>query len=126
MNQESYKKVRQRVAKKKTFYKNFFRWFFVCSALMVFNASNFHGHWWFIYPTIGWGIGVFFQGMEVFGSLSFGSDWEEKEVEKELIRMQMRSGKKTLPTIENTSEYLNLKKWSAKEKVKNWKDEDLV
>lgn len=127
MNQESYEQIRKRVSKKKAFYKNFFRWLFICSALMIFNANNFHGHWWFIYPTIGWGIGVFFQGMEVFSSLGFGPDWEKKELEKELTRMQMKREQKGLaPPPSQDMEVLNLEDWLIKEKEKNWKDEDLV
>ena len=40
---------------------------------------------WFIWPTLGWGIGVASHGFAVFEVLSlFGADWERRQVQKRL------------------------------------------
>ena len=42
-------------------------------------------HPWFIWPALGWGIGVASHGFAVFEVLSlFGAGWEKRQVEKRL------------------------------------------
>lgn len=43
--------------------------------------------WWFQWPLFGWGIGVALHALGVFGlDRAFGTDWEEKKVDKLLKR----------------------------------------
>lgn len=42
---------------------------------------------WFIWPTLGWGLGVASHGLAVFEIFSlFGVDWEKRQIEKRLKR----------------------------------------
>ena len=40
---------------------------------------------WPLFPTIGWGIAIVIHGITTF---AFHSDWEDREVEKEISRMK--------------------------------------
>jgi hypothetical protein len=43
------------------------------------------GYWWFLWAMFGWGIGVGFHALGVFGpNLLFGKDWEDRKI-KELM-----------------------------------------
>lgn len=81
--------ARKRVKKIKSFYSNFASWiifsvFFIL--LNVFTSDFF----WSIFPILGWGIGVAFQAIEVFGLPGFGRNWEERLLQKEMERMRYK------------------------------------
>lgn len=128
MNKHQYKAARKRVKKKKEFYKNFLSWMVICSGLMIFNALNYRGHWWAIYPFIGWGMGVLFQAFDVFGFPGYSNDWEERELEKEMTRLEMGQGKRLhrAPLEEEEEEELDLEDFRQKRKETRWRDEDFV
>ncbi|MFH1300671.1 MAG: 2TM domain-containing protein, partial [Planctomycetota bacterium] len=42
--------------------------------------------YWFVWPLCGWGAGVLFHGIKVFGSGS-ASSWKEKMIEKEQSKL---------------------------------------
>ncbi len=94
------------------------------------------GHWWFVWPLFGWGIGLAFHYVDTFGvgnMKSFNSDWEEKAIQEELRRMQMEDnaqqwleGRKGERNQRNQpDDELELKDLK-KEKRKNWDDSELV
>ncbi|RUA12057.1 MAG: histidine kinase [Flavobacteriia bacterium] len=35
---------------------------------------------WFWFPAFGWGLGLFFQGLKVYGNPFLGKDWEERKI----------------------------------------------
>jgi hypothetical protein len=57
----------------------------------LFLINYFTGRpWWFIWPAIGWGIGLAFHAFGVYGTETlFGSDWEERKM-RELIERERR------------------------------------
>lgn len=128
MDDHQYKAARKRVKKKKEFYQNFISWLVICTGLMIFNALNYRGHWWAIYPFIGWGMGVLFQAFDVFGFPGYSNDWEERELDKEITRMEMRRRKDGLPAP--LEDELDLDSWREKrkeeQKEKQWRDDDFV
>jgi len=131
MKKKYYKAAQKRVKKKKEFYKNFTTWLVVCTGLLVFNALNYRGSWWAIYPFIGWGMGVLFQAFDVFGFPGHGQDWEERELEKEMTRMEMRKerGERVLPSPEERmDDILDLDDFDRPQRQteKRWRDEDFV
>jgi len=81
----SYIKAVAKIEKMKEFYKNLVSYIVLIPFFIFINlrfSPNFH---WFWFPIIGWGIGVIFQALEVYGYHFFlGKDWEEKKI-KELI-----------------------------------------
>jgi len=86
INEENkYIKARDRVEKIKAFYSNVLSYVIIIPFLAILNYMTSWEHKWFIYPMLGWGIGVIFHYFEAFGRFPFlGSNWEEKKI-KELM-----------------------------------------
>jgi hypothetical protein len=75
-----YEKARERVEAMKGFYGNLTAYCIVipCLALLNYNTTSFP---WVIFPTMGWGLGLLFHGMEAFGyNPFFGKGWEERKI----------------------------------------------
>ncbi len=82
---EKYNRALEKVEKIKGFYANLTSYIFVNAFLVAVNYYTSWEHKWFIYPMMGWGIGVVFHYFETFGNYPFLSkDWEEKKI-KELM-----------------------------------------
>lgn len=88
-NQEVYQRAKKRVKAKLGFYIHLAIYMFVNTAIIVINMSAFPEYFWFIWPLLGWGIGVFFHGMEVF-VFSGGSSVMERMIEKEMKKEASR------------------------------------
>lgn len=71
----------------KAFYQHALTYVCVVSGLFVLNVITNPGNLWAVWPAIGWGIGVFFHGINVFELINFfGPRWEKKQIEKRLGR----------------------------------------
>ena len=118
---DSYKaaqqRVRKRLKKRKEFFINFTSWIIVCSGLLVVNALVSPEHWWVLYPFLGWGLSVAFQGYEVFGQGFMSDDWKERQVEEELHKMGYDSDRETFDLNQPRPMF---------RKQKAWDDRDLV
>lgn len=113
--------ARRRVKKKKGFYIHLAVYILV--NLFIFlvsfpdNFINFD-----FGPALPWGIGLAFHYLGVFGFPGSGiltREWEEKEYEKELRKMNKRP-ELPKPNAEEKEEL------ELKELRKNWNDKDLV
>lgn len=83
-NDNNYLRAKKRVDKIKKFYTNLISYlvFIVFLAGVNFYVNQWRNPW-FLWAVLGWGIGLFFQGMNVFKWFSFfGKDWEEKKMKK--------------------------------------------
>lgn len=70
----------------KGFYSHFIIYLISIAAMAGFNFFS-GGYLWFIWPALGWGLGVAAHGLSVFEVFSlFGADWERRQVEKRLER----------------------------------------
>lgn len=80
--QESmYLKAQKKVEDIKGFYGNLTSYIVVITGLAILNLISSPSHLWFLYPAIGWGIGVVVHGMSVYNYMPFlGRDWEEKKI----------------------------------------------
>ena len=138
--QHIYKKAKERVEKKKGFYKHLSSYIAVGFFFMAMNVFTFFkaGHdgpgVWFFLPMLPWGIGLLIHYFSVFGlpgSSALSEKWEEEEMAKELARLRrMRQGKLEAPAQEQ-EEGLDLKelereKEKAKQLRRDWEEEDLV
>jgi len=87
--QESiYRKAQKKVEDIKGFYGNLTSYIVVNIGLAALNLITSPSHLWFLYPAIGWGIGVAIHGMTVFNYMPFlGNDWEEKKI-RELMEKE--------------------------------------
>ena len=88
--EEVYKLARKRVQDKKDFVIHLCVYIVVNAMLVVIWAITNRGYPWFIWPLLGWGVGLVFHGLSVFVFDRQGS-WERAEVEKEAARL--RGGK---------------------------------
>jgi hypothetical protein len=83
----SYLRAKDKVKELKGFYGNLTSYCIVIPSLAVFNFLSTSNFPWVIFPTIGWGIGLLFHGMEVFGyNPILGKNWEERKIKEYMNR----------------------------------------
>ncbi|GJM31818.1 MAG: hypothetical protein DHS20C18_08190 [Saprospiraceae bacterium] len=123
--EDNYAKARKRVANKKGFYSHLGYYGAMIVFFFLLNAVTFHGEWWFIFPALGWGIGVLIHYLSVFGLPFLGDTdaWEEKEIRKEMERLERRSLPESFPREEDSLDLPELKK---QKKETTWDENDLV
>ena len=69
------------------FYSGLIIYVVVMSGLVALNLMTTPKHIWFIYPLLGWGLGLTARALRVFDVLPwFGPEWERQQVEKRLGR----------------------------------------
>lgn len=85
MNTMQYEKAVKRVRALKSFYIHLIVYVAVNIGLIGINMMSSAETLWFIYPLLGWGIGIAAHGLSVVsqGTL-LGAEWEEKQIEKYL------------------------------------------
>ncbi len=56
-------------------------------AMAIWNLTVHPDHLWFIWPALGWGLGVASHGLAVFEVLSlFGVQWEKRQIKRRIER----------------------------------------
>jgi len=81
---EAYKKAKKRVEAKIGFYFHLAAYIFVNLGLIfIWYFATGGGYQWFLWPIMGWGIGLLFHGLSVF--VATGS-MKERMIQKELER----------------------------------------
>jgi len=85
--EEMYEVARKRIEEKKGFFIHFGIYILVNAVLIIIWASTGAGFPWFVFPLGGWGIGVLFHFLGTF-VFSRTTNWERKEIEKEVSRMK--------------------------------------
>jgi hypothetical protein len=79
-------KAEKRVEEKNGLYWNLGAYIIVNAGLVFIWYFTGAGYPWFVWPLLGWGIGVLFHFLSVF---VFGqSKWHEQQVEKEMERLR--------------------------------------
>lgn len=92
--ENSYYKAQKKVEDIKGFYGNLMSYIVVIIGLAILNLLTSPSHLWFLYPAIGWGIGVAVHGMSVFNYMPFlGRDWEERKIQELLEKEKNRKWK---------------------------------
>lgn len=71
--------ARERIEELKGYYSHLAAYIAVNLFLFGLNMATSPGHLWFIYPLLGWGIGVAIHTAEVFWT---GPDWESRKMEE--------------------------------------------
>lgn len=90
-NDQRYFQAKKRVEEIKGFYGHLASFILVNIFLFVLNIVTSPNELWFFWPTFGWGIGLLFHGMKVFGySPFFNKDWENKKI-KEFMEKENQS-----------------------------------
>ena len=82
-----FEEARRRARDLRGFYVHALTYAVVISGLAALNLLNHSGRWWFLWPAMGWGIGVAAHGLSVFGFRGWlGADWEERKIREYLDR----------------------------------------
>lgn len=75
------------VRKVKDFYIHLTQYLIVIPILAGINLVGYSQYLWFVWPALGWGLGVLAHGAAVFGVVPFlDGGWERRQVEKHLGR----------------------------------------
>ncbi|WP_340645381.1 2TM domain-containing protein [Phenylobacterium sp.] len=75
------------VRKVKGFYIHLTQYLIVIPILAGVNLVGYSQYLWFVWPALGWGLGVLAHGASVFGFVPFlDGGWERRQVEKHLGR----------------------------------------
>lgn len=126
---EAYKKAAKRVKAKKEFYNHLATYIVMGVFFFLLNAVTAWGSWWFYWPMLGWGIGILFHYIDVFGLPGVeqvnDSEWEERAIREEMRRMGYPDSRFREPEEE---EFLDLKE-VKKERVSrrnHWDEDELV
>jgi len=81
---EKYDRVKQYVTDLKKFYGEVMSYFLFMAVLAGINY--YFNHWrymWFLWPALGWGIGLIFKAYKLFSKNAFfGKDWEERKIKE--------------------------------------------
>jgi hypothetical protein len=88
-----YESAKKKVKEIKAFYSHFMVYAIISVVLLVVNVLSSPGVYWFYWPMIGWGIGIFFHAMNTFNLGIMGKDWEERKI-KEMIEKEHNSSDK--------------------------------
>lgn len=80
----NYANARKRLEDLKGFYWNAIAYCLVIPFLITINyLTSWHEHKWFVYPMLGWGLGIAFQAYHVFGKDKyFGRAWEDRKMQE--------------------------------------------
>ena len=85
MNTEEikYQKAKERVEAIKGFYIHLIVYIVVNLILFSINMIVSPASLWFLWPLMGWGIGLAIHVLSVFGpTLWFGADWEQRKIQE--------------------------------------------
>lgn len=79
-----YADARRRVERKWGFLRHLCIYLLVNAGLVTLNLMTSHRVWWSLGPLLGWGIGVLFHALGVFGR--FPAGWKQAMIARELRR----------------------------------------
>ena len=86
--QAKYQEAKKRVEEIKGFYFHLISYIVVNAILVVINLLTSPEYLWFIWPIIGWGVGLLIHAFTVFGNV-MGKAWEERKI-KEILEKDKR------------------------------------
>ncbi len=86
MSQNSYENARKRVRELKLLYVHLV-WYISVNVMLIFiNMMTSSGSWWFIYPLMGWGMGIVAHSLYTLVLSRWGREWEEKKIKEYLTK----------------------------------------
>lgn len=86
--QTRYQEAKKQVEEIKGFYFHLISYLLVNAVLLIINLLTSPEYLWFIWPIIGWGVGLIIHAFSVFGGL-LGKSWEERKI-KEIMDREKR------------------------------------
>jgi len=90
-----YLKAKKRVTELKEFYISLTSYVVFIIALGALNYyTNQWRYAWFLWAAFGWGIGIVFHALKVFGGASmFGKNWEERKMKQFMEEEEARNAR---------------------------------
>ena len=83
LENSNYIKAVEKVEKLKEFYKSLASYCIIIPFLIFINLRFSPRFYWFWFPAIGWGIGLFFNFLEVNNyNIFFGKNWEDRKIKE--------------------------------------------
>ena len=79
--QTRYQEAKKRVEELKGFYSHLITYILVNTGLVVINLLTSPEYLWFIWPLMGWGVGLLIHAFSVFSNL-WGKSWEERKIKE--------------------------------------------
>lgn len=95
--------ARKRIKELKGYYGHLASYVVVNLFLFTLNMITSPGDIWFIYPLLGWGIGLAIHTFDVFGT---GVDWESRKLDKLTGRERRQSTEKGLAQLSERADAL--------------------
>lgn len=82
--EQKYFKAKKRVNDIKGFYVHLFIYLITIPIIITVNLMFVPSFHWFWFSVLGWGMGLFFHWLGVFGfqKLGLDKDWEEKKIKE--------------------------------------------
>lgn len=82
--EQRYYKAQKRVKEIKGFYTHLTIYCCIIPVIIFINLKYEPSFHWFWFSVLGWGMGLFFHWMAIFGYrlLGFGKDWEERKIKE--------------------------------------------
>lgn len=84
----AYLRARHRVKELKEFYGNLVSYCVIIPLLIFINYRTYWEFKWFWFPMLGWGLGLTFHALSVFG---YGARWEEKKIREYMEKEQQKT-----------------------------------
>lgn len=124
----AYDIAKKRVEEKKKFYRHLSTYVVMSIFFYMINYLSNPGHWWFYWPMLGWGVGLAFHYVNIFGIPGLveemSPEWEEKQIQAELRRLEKKGMDISRPAPKEEAP-LELKELE-KRKRESWDDNELV
>jgi hypothetical protein len=119
---QRYELARKKVERKKKFYANLNIYLAFSIFFFLLNLFTSPGRWWFIFPVLGWGIGIVSDYIKIFGPIGFKTDedWEKQALEEELRKLGIH------PEEDNKTKTEPEQSLELKPLQKRYEDRDLV
>ena len=113
--------AKKRVKDRKDFYAHFLVFACVMLVIIVINLMVTPGFLWFLFALLGWGFAVVMHYFSAFGFMGKNSDWEQKELQKELGKLKANSASEKME-----EEGLILKERVELKEEEGWDDREIV
>ena len=126
MNRDTqYRIARKRVKRKRGFYRHFSSFIVVGFFFFMLNILTDPRDMWFFFPMLPWSVGLAFHflGVFVWGKQD---EWEEREIEKEMRRIESRERTTKTNTDYEELELDDLPSQPQRSRERRWQDEDFV
>jgi len=90
INEQQYQEIKRRVKRISGFYRHLAIYVLVIAGLAAINLMTYADEIWFIYPMLGWGIGIAAHGFSVFVGEGWTKSWEERKI-RELLEKESKT-----------------------------------